>query len=1648
MEEEGSEIYKSLDEQLSREDSPTILSFIKEEFSDAPLPLISLAHNNSKYYTEFTLHPETLDFLKTIEAPIAVVAVAGLYRTGKSYLLNRVLLERTDGFGVGPTVNPCTKGLWIWGRPIPGKLKDGTDCNILIVDSEGIGALDADSSHDTRIFALALLISSYFIYNSVGSIDETALQNLSLVANLTKHIQIKSNGSDSYEDFGQYFPQFLWVVRDFTLQLVDETGQSITEQQYLERALQIQKGFSDATEERNRIRKMLTNFFPKRDCCTLVRPVKNEQDLQNLCNIQMSELRPEFVEKIHVMREKVLFNAAGKSLNGKMLTGEILANMMSAYVDSMNNGSVPTIENAWSYICKNECSKAIHEAEDVYEREMLNLIDEKFPIDDDELKQLNRQAFNMAIACFNKKAIGNDKHISLDKLREILKEKYRALKKDNIYETEQICRQFLTDNYELIQNRINAGDFSSWTSYLAELRKFQHFFREHGPRGPYAREYMLEFCLGCVYSATDYFLKAFTLEIRTQQEITESKVVALETELRDCKESYMIEKGNLHSRLTEAETSRAELHAREISMKEQLQAMRLEREKMEKELRDMARENHKNYSKQIEEAQNTAWQTEEKMKEMERKLYQVEAEKVQEKALLEQKLGFLETTLEEVTKKDKDGQIELKNVKREYMQSIKEMQAKYESQIRNYQLKLEQECDRVADLEKALAEKETIIETHSYRYEEIEVNYKAILSQTNTEIESLKASIGQREAQYKREVDKVTQQFEGAVNRLKARLSETEKRLKQSEDLLKNDQASWEKDNAVLLQKIEFLEQELIETKDTLEKERRQHETMLKALQANEHEVSKNELETAMNKLKEYHLDEYNKLESDYESYKYETTAIINSLKENTASMEMNYKIRQNEWQTREEELNKQLQTIQDERDRLSDLIYCQNSLNLEESEARYRLRIHELEEELENIHSNHDQELNQIRSDSELTISQLKKFYEKEKSILEQRLIEEKERVDKKYILMCEEYEARLKEDQEQLEDEIAALQEELHLSETSHSQELQQLKNQSALDQQKIETLEKYLAEIKENYSSLQKSNSNSMEQYFDNFNKERNSLLEKIEKLSTDLTCKERELSSANYYKTQLESMTNSRERDLEDLRTHYLKEKSTLMDRLEASKQLNQKLADELSQKKSDYKRELALANQHIEFQAKKLAELDEALQEVTSKYNEVMKSGKSDTGLDFPTLVEKLSIEKESLEQKLEQKKQALRELELRTFKQVNSLEKEKEQLREKLQSSEIKRQEAEEKYNQEIEEYRRMLDDSKIHDMYGSESIQDELETTKNRLNELEKELTQKRSTYERDKTLWENKFNFLVQQRDQARQDLNEAQKKFEIAMEKMQKKGVMDKEKIETTTATLMATIENRFSVQLKEAQESNQQTLQALTERCRKQEREIRDLREELELERQKKSGGAVKSQETQEAEMKLITEIDALRKEKEARLKEIQSQFNSERDQLKGKIIENEKRARDAEFHKGQLFLEHEKERAKWALERDHLISQRNEAQDMVERLEKRKENLLREIDKLKSDKGSRTRLGSNLGKRENSNPIRQSITSLIAQNISFEEFTKEKYSREITGSTTPSSNAEDTSPRPLRTRNYNGGRPVSPLIRRSESRNKYERKDPQ
>ena len=81
---------------------------------------------------------------------------------------------------------------------------------------------------------------------------------------------------------------------------------------------------------------------------------------------------------------------------------------------------------------------------------------------------------------------------------------------------------------------------------------------------------------------------------------------------------------------------------------------------------------------------------------------------------------------------------------------------------------------------------------------------------------------------------------------------------------------------------------------------------------------------------------------------------------------------------------------------------------------------------------------------------------------------------------------------------------------------------------------------------------------------------------------------------YRKEQLDSVIESKGKELDDIKEEITKERQIMIERLEDAKLKNQTIADEFIQKKNDYKREIALTTQHIEFQAKKITDLERAL----------------------------------------------------------------------------------------------------------------------------------------------------------------------------------------------------------------------------------------------------------------------------------------------------------------------------------------------------------------------------------------------------------------------------------------------------------------------
>nr|XP_031527477.1 guanylate-binding protein 6-like [Vicugna pacos] len=124
--------------------------------------------------SQMTVNPNALKILDQISQPVVVVAIAGPYRTGKSYLMNR-LAGQNHGFSLGSTVRSETKGIWMWCVPHPSKESH----TLVLLDTEGLGDVEkGDSKSDSWTFALAVLLSSCLIYNSMSTINHQALEQL------------------------------------------------------------------------------------------------------------------------------------------------------------------------------------------------------------------------------------------------------------------------------------------------------------------------------------------------------------------------------------------------------------------------------------------------------------------------------------------------------------------------------------------------------------------------------------------------------------------------------------------------------------------------------------------------------------------------------------------------------------------------------------------------------------------------------------------------------------------------------------------------------------------------------------------------------------------------------------------------------------------------------------------------------------------------------------------------------------------------------------------------------------------------------------------------------------------------------------------------------------------------------------------------------------------------------------------------------------------------------------------------------------------------------------------------------------------------------------------------------------------------------
>ena len=458
----------------------------EQKINDAPIKLINFSKG-------FQINEEALDFLRSIKEEIIIVSVIGKARTGKSYLMNLLLdlIGKGKGFQVASTLQSCTKGIWLWGTP---KNSLNGNAKIIFLDSEGTSSIDKSTkTYDSRIFALVVLISSLFLYNTYSNIDEHGINELSLAAHLSNAITTNSNINKD-DLLTELSPKFIWIIRDFTLEKIHpETGEEISSKEYLELCLK-NKRCGKGANDNNVIRQNIIKFFPERDCVTLIRPVDSEDDLKKLNSIPYNNLKPEFKMEFKILKDKIFKEALPKKLNGKKLTGPALATLIEEFVKVINSGKIPNINNTWDSIIEKDVSDAYNKSYELFKNNVNSIKLGKNNVYDNadlmkklyEFKYISINNFDILLQS-NGDTFKKDsyKKMYLD-MKNNLNTKIDSLIKKIISHNESLssnyCSGIINEYYKPLESRLSSIAFNS-KNYNDINFEFNDFMKKYDSNG-------------------------------------------------------------------------------------------------------------------------------------------------------------------------------------------------------------------------------------------------------------------------------------------------------------------------------------------------------------------------------------------------------------------------------------------------------------------------------------------------------------------------------------------------------------------------------------------------------------------------------------------------------------------------------------------------------------------------------------------------------------------------------------------------------------------------------------------------------------------------------------------------------------------------------------------------------------------------------------------------------------------------------------------------------------------------------------------------------------------------------------------------------------------------------------------------------------
>ena len=1030
-------------------------------------------------------------------------------------------------------------------------------------------------------------------------------------------------------------------------------------------------------------------------------------------------------------------------------------------------------------------------------------LEHQFPMDVESLKQHHKSIIIKILPPELQSSIPTSLQKLLDSSFSKYQEENEQIYINNLY-------TFLTNEFAPIKAKVEENSYNDISEYINDVTNFQKSLEMKVQKGPnkilHINEFILEQILNDMNMIIDYKKSGYDVQFNDKQKEIEKISEEIQQTKDLCKKLLLQIKEN-ENLIRQNETDKNYIIKQSTS----------NADKISKNLKNKADIIYK-LNQQIEEVENKQNTIINELKEKINQANNSQTEKDKmagnsktefetKKIELQTRIDFLEKQIKNINESRSKILRSMVNNNAPMFGIGDNILKKFEEQIVNLNKKIEKLSAKNNELTQELLEKEALLEKEKNKSINLVNEYEKKLKSVSEDHEYIENKANEIQNEENNNIQELKTNYETQIAELKGNFSKDELIVKTNINKLIALIQKTNEDISNIKSDYDKSVSKLNEFKSQSDKDKQDYSSYLKILEENHKRimsqydecVKENNMLKAQHKSEIIHMNgetekiiveivkDSERIQSEIIRKKKEGEETLTSLSEKLSNLEKLIPSLKQE----QDQLEKEIDNINIQKDTTND----NNDKEINNLKAQHEKEIETLKEQCVQ-----DLENNKIQLQNNLDFAQ--KECQQQKEELLQKMQENVEINKKSQDELLNMYSEKIKILEEVKNEKIEDLNAEIEEINNIHQEYIEQTDEELAETEAEINKLNSENDNLAEILSRIQSDHDAIVKQNNENFRKERNRLEQILEELlkrynktyiNVLLSQKENENLTQNVNREN--EATDKLKNNINDLKN---KKDDMVYDLNAQIKDKNMQLVNE----QNEFNEKSALKDQEINFINDQINENYQELNDFKKTFNEKIEMCKNQLIEEFKSKYDEIKAEKDELDANYNEKKKEYKELENNFNSQMSILNREKEVLSDKYK-----------KVVEQIEEVESNLKLSKNNNYIQIENLKNdnnqkmaqlmkENEILRKKLSTLQEDYNELSEVYEKDKTLWNNKYNHLVDDKTTLESELTNFKNKYNLHVDGLSQKLQNDRINLQQIYDDAIKKRDEKFNTQINNA------------------------------------------------------------------------------------------------------------------------------------------------------------------------------------------------------------------------------------------------------